>query len=142
MKSLMNTNIYDVDKIIIIIGSCLKQMQPEGFKKLEEISSNMYELCLEETHINMAITKIGGMIRTKKIKKIIFASVDKSPHCIQLHYIQDELQKMMNLSDIEIENYVVVDNELVSISPKIISLSKNLKELSNISSKVGDKNGK
>jgi len=59
MKSLMKTNIYDVDNTIIIVGSCLKNMQPEGFKKLEEISSNIYELCLEETHINMAITKIG-----------------------------------------------------------------------------------
>ena len=87
----------------------------------------------------MAITKIGGMIRTKKVKKIIFASVDKSPHCIQLHYIQDELQKMMDLSNIEIKNYVVVDNELVSISPKIISLSKNLKELANMSNKVSEK---
>jgi len=48
-------------------------------------------------------------------------------------------KKMMDLSDIEIENYVVVDNELVSISSKIISLSKNLKELSNMSSKVDEK---
>ena len=140
MKSLMKTNIYDVDNTIIIVGSCLKNMQPEGFKKLEEISSNIYELCLEETHINMAITKIGGMFRTNKIKKIIFASVDRSPHCIQLHYIQGELQNMMDLSNIEIQNYVVVDNELISISPRIISLSKNLKELSDINNKVGDKN--
>lgn len=131
MKKLMESNIYDVDDTIIIVGSCLKNMQPEGFKKLEKQSKNIYELCLEETHVNMAITKIGGMIRTNKIKKIIFASVDKSPHCIQMHYIQDELNKMMNISNIEIENYVVVDNELVRISPKTISLSKNLKELEN-----------
>ena len=142
MQSLMKSNIYDVYSTIIVVGSCLKNMQPEGFKELKKISSNIYELCLEETHINMAITKIGGMIRTKKVKKIIFASVDKSPHCIQLHYIQDELQKMMDLSNVEIENYVVVDNELISISPKIISLSKNLKALSNISSKVGDEDVK
>lgn len=132
MQSLMRSNIYDVDSTIIVVGSCLEKMQPDGFKKIEKISNNIYELCLEETHINMAISKIGGMIRTKKVKKIIFASVDKSLHCIQLHYIQDELRKMMDLSEIEIENYVVVDNELVSISPKIISLSKNLKELSNL----------
>jgi len=80
------------------------------------------------------------MFRTNKIKRVIFASVDKSPHCIQLHYIQDELQKMMDLSDVEIKNYVVVDNEYISISPRIISLSKNLKELSDINNKVGDKN--
>ena len=72
-------------------------MQPKGFDKLKEICNNIYELCLEETHINMAITKIGGMPRTGKIHKIIFAKVDKSPHCIGMHYIQDELKKMINI---------------------------------------------
>lgn len=130
MKELMKSNIYDVDETIIVVGSCLKNMQPKGYEELQKISNNIYELCLEENHINMAITKIGGMLRTNKIKKIIFASVDKSPHCIQLHYIQDELRKMMNLSNIEIENYVIVDNELIKISAETISLSKNLSKLS------------
>ena len=132
MKSLMKSNIYDVDETIIIVGSCLERMQPIGYEKLKEISNNIYDICLEETHVNMAITKIGGMLRTNKIKRIIFASVDRSPHCIQLHYIQDELRKMMDLSNIEIENYVVVDNELNKISKETISLSKNLKELEEI----------
>ena len=79
------------------------------------------------------------MLRTNKIKRIIFASVDKSPHCVQIHYIQDELQKMMNLSNVIIENYVVVNNELIKIVPEIISLSKNLKELSELRNKVGEK---
>jgi len=122
----MDTNIYDVTENIVIMGTCLKRMQPKAYDKLLEICDNIYELCLEETHINMAVTKIGGMLRTKKIKKIIFASVDKSPHCIQLHYIQDELLKMMDLTDIEIENYVAVDNELYPIDKETISLSKNL----------------
>ena len=140
MKELMKSNLYDVDETIIVVGSCLKNMQLKGYEALQKISNNIYELCLEETHINMAITKIGGMLRTNKIKRIIFASVDKSPHCIQLHYIQDELRKMMNLPNIEIENYVVVNNELIKISPEVISLSKNLKELTNLKNKAGDKN--
>lgn len=129
MKELMKSNIYDVHETIIVVGSCLRYMQPEGFKKIQKISNNIYELCLEETHINMAITKIGAMLRTKKINKIIFTSVDKSPHCVQLHYIQEELKKMMDLSSIDIENYIVVDNELIKINEEIISLSKNLKKL-------------
>ena len=131
MKELMKTNIYDVDDTIIIVGSCLKNVQPTGYKKLEEISNNIYDLCLEETHINMAITKIGGMLRTGKINNIIFATVDRSPHCVQMHYIQDELRKMMNIDNIKITNYVVVDNELIEINPEVISLSKNLSELKN-----------
>lgn len=132
MMDLMKTNIYDVDETIIIVGSCLKNVEPIGYEKLEKISNNIYDLCLEQTHINMAITKIGGMLRTKKVRKIIFASVDKSPHCIGLHYIQDELRKMMKLTDILIENYVVVNGELIKILPEIISLSKSLQELSKL----------
>ena len=69
------------------------------------------------------------MLRTGKMHKIIFATVDKSPHCIQIHYIQDELKKMMNINNIDIKNYVVLDNELNEIAPEIISLSKNLSKL-------------
>lgn len=129
MKDLMKTNIYDVNEISIIVGSCIKNIEPEGFKKLEEISDNILEVCLEQTHINMAISKICGMLRTQKIKKLIFASVDKSPHCIQLHYIQEELRKIMDINDISIRNYVVVDNKLIEINQETISLSKNLSKL-------------
>ncbi len=131
MKELMKTNLYDIEDTMIIVGSCLNRMQPKGFKQLESISKNIYDICLEQTHINMAITKIGGFIRTHKVHNIIFATVDKSPHCIQMHYIQNELKKMMDLKDVKITNYVVVDNELIEIDPEIISLSKNLKELNN-----------
>ena len=123
MKELLRSNIYDVTETIAIVGSCLKNMQPVGFEKIKEISPNIYELCLEETHINMAITKISGMIRTGKIKNIIFATVDKSPHCVQVHYIRNELEKMMNINDINMINYVVVDDELISIDTNLISLS-------------------
>ena len=129
MKEVMTTNIYDIDETIIIVGTCLKSMQLNGYKKLEKISKNIYTLCLENTHVNMAITKIGGMIRTGKVHNIIFATVDESPHCIQIHYIQDELREMMNLENINIKNYVVVNDELLEVSPKLILLSKKLSEL-------------
>ena len=131
MKDLMKTNIYDTDDTIIIVGSCLKSMEPEGYKKLEDISKNIYDLCLESTHINMAITKIGGMLRTGKVHNIIFATVDRSPHCIQMHYIGDELRKMMNLDNVNITDYVVKEGNLIEISKEVISLSKNLSELQN-----------
>lgn len=127
MKDLMQSNIYDVNKTIAVVGSCLKDMQKEGYEKVKQLAeNNIYELCLEQTHINMAITKIGGMLRTGKIKHIIFATVDRSPHCVQMHYIRNELCKMMNLNDIKITNYVVVDNDLVEIDDEVISMSKSL----------------
>ena len=132
MKELMKTNIYDVNKTIIVVGSCLKSRDPQVFEQLQKITSDIYDVCLEETHINMAITKIAGMLRTHIIEKVIFVSVDKSPHCVQLHYIQEELCKMMGLNNIMIENYVADGAKLIKISPEAISLSKNLIELNNI----------
>ena len=126
----MKSNIYDCEDKIVIVGSCLKSMQEEAFKQIEALNLPIFELCLEQTHINMAITKILGMIRAKKIQKIIFASVDKSPHCVQLHYIQDEITKLG--FDVEFVNFVATENTLVKIPKDIISLSKNLSKLKNI----------
>ncbi len=130
MKDLLKSNIYDCSDEIVIVGSCLKTMQPKAFDVLEKLNLPIFDLCLEQTHINMAITKILGMIRAKKIKRMIFASVDKSPHCIQLHYIQDEIRKLG--FELDFQNYVAVDNILIKISKETISLSKNLSKLSSI----------
>lgn len=42
----------------------------------------------------------------------------------------------MNLKDINITNYVVVDNELVEIDDKIISMSKQLSKLKDMTNKI------
>lgn len=132
MKDLLKSNIYDTSETIIIIGSCLPFMDEVAYNKLLQISNNIYDLCLEQTHINVAITKVGSMVRTGKIKKIIFATLNKSPHCVQVHYIQDELRKMMNLKNVEIVNYVADNGELIKISKKTISLSKDLLNLESL----------
>lgn len=129
MKDLMKTNCYDVNDTMIIVGSCLKRMQPEAYDNLKRISDNVYDVCLESTHLNMVITKIIGMISRVNIKKIIFASVDKSPHCIQLHYIDNEISKAMKLKDMKMIHYVAVDNKLIEISKDTIKMSRSLKEL-------------
>ena len=77
----------------------------------------------------MIVTKIIGMLARGKVKKIIFSTVDKSPHCIQLHYVIKELENALDISNIEIINYVAVNNKLIEIPLEVISLSKNLSKL-------------
>ena len=129
MRDLLKTNCFDIQETMIIVGSCLERMQPKAYKKLEKISDNIYDVCLEKEHLNMIVTKIIGMIARGKIKTMFFATVDKSPHCIQLHYIIKELENAIDISNIEIINYVAVDNELIEIPLEVISLSKNLSKL-------------
>jgi hypothetical protein len=129
MKDLLKTNCFDVEETMIIVGSCIEQMQPNAFLELKNISNNIYDVCLEKDHLNMVVTKIIGMLARGKVKKLIFATVDKSPHCVQLHYVVKELENAIDLSNIEIVNYVAVDNKLIDIPIDVISLSKNLSKL-------------
>ena len=132
MKNLMKTNVYDIKDSMIIVGSCLEQMQPKAFDELKKISNNIYEICLEEIHINMAVSKLCGMLARVKISKIIFATVDKSPHCVQMHYIENEIRKIMNVSGVKFEHYVAVDEMLIKIENQTIHLSKSLNDLQNL----------
>ncbi len=130
MKNLLKTNCFDISEKIIIIGSCLQNMFPKIYQELEQESVNIYEVCLEETHLNMVITKIIGMISRNNIKEIKFVTVDKSPHCVQLHYVVKELENIINLEKLHIENYVVTNKGLIKIPIKVIGISKNLSKLS------------
>lgn len=130
MKELLETNIYDVSGNVLICGTCLPSMQKEGYEELSKEYDTILSLCLEKDHINMAITKICGMISTGKMKSVTFASVNKSPHCTQLHYIKNEIKRVMGEVDIEIKNIIVQNNEIFVIDDEILSLSKDLVRLS------------
>ena len=128
-KDLLKTNCFDVEEKMIIIGSCLEYMFPKIYKELNETSENIYDVCLEETHLNMVITKLAGMIARKKCKELTFVTVDKSPHCVQLHYVVKELENIMDLKGVKIKNYVATNDGLIEIPIEVISLSKNLSKL-------------
>ncbi len=129
MRDLLKTNCYDVPEVLVVIGSCLQRMQPKAYEELEKMAPEIFEVCLEKDHLNMVITKMMGMFARCEVKKLVIATVDKSPHCVQLHYAVKELQKAMDLSEIEIVNYVALENKLVEIPMEVIALSKNLVEL-------------
>ena len=129
MNQLMSHNIYEFHDTLTICGLCLPNMDKEAFEKLTRISPNIFFVCLEEIHMNMVAHKIASILRLGNVKKLIFASVDKSPHCAQLHYIRNELEKIMNLENVSIANYVSKNDNLVEIAKETISLSKNLIEI-------------
>ena len=128
-KDLLKTNCFDVEEKMIIIGSCLEYMFPKIYNELNNIYENIYDVCLEDTHLNMVITKLAGIIARKKCKELTFVTVDKSPHCVQLHYVVKELENIMDLKGVKIKNYVATNDGLIEIPIEVISLSKNLSKL-------------
>ena len=133
MKEAMTTNIYDVKGKLLIYGTCLKDVESAQFEKLQEQFDVALALCLEKEHINMAITKIGAMLSTGQIEKVCFASVNRSPHCTQLHYIKHEIERMIPKENLPpISDVIVKDGEVVLIDDTVIDYSKDLIELSKL----------
>ena len=133
MERLMEKNIYDFKGKVLICGSCLPNMQPVGYSLLSKNFDTIVSLCLEEEHINMAITKISGILSTGNVESLCFASVNKSPHCTQLHYIKHEIERIMDKSKLPvIKDVIMENNQVYEISDEVLSLSKNLVKLSNL----------
>lgn len=128
-KRLMTENVYSPFGHILIAGSCLKTVEPEAFAHLSEKKDGVYDLCLEETHINMAVTKIAAILGTGRVTHLTFASVDRSPHCTQMHYIVHEIERTMK-EHIPMDHYVVSNGQIIRVSEEAIELSKSLGKLS------------
>jgi len=128
VKPLMETNVYAIKGKVLVIGACLPDVFPESVKILTAEADQVYTLCLETTHINMAITKLSAVFGTGQLEKLTFASVDRSPHCTQMHYIMHEIERTMK-DHVPVKNYVVVNGEIIQVSENAIELSKSLSKL-------------
>lgn len=131
MRNLLEVNCFDTEENIVLLGSCLSQDKIIE-EVIEKISPNLYPVCLESTHFNMIVTKVLDIIARKKTKKIAIVTVDKSPHCVQLHYLTKEIENILENTDVEITDYVVVEGKLIEIPKEVIGLSKNLAKLTQI----------
>ena len=125
---LMETNVYAVKGRVLVVGACLPQVYPEAVHRLASQADQVYSLCLETTHINMAVTKLSAVFGTGQMEKLVFASVDRSPHCIQMHYIMHEIERTLR-EHIPVESDVVVDGEIIAVPAAAIELSKSLGKL-------------
>ncbi len=128
---LMETNIYSVRGRVLVAGACLPRVWPEAFGRLAENADQVYSLCLETTHINMAVTKLLAILGTGQVESLVFASVDRSPHCTQLHYIRHEMERTMP-QHAPIEHCVVSAGEIVAVPEEAIELSKSLAALARL----------
>ena len=129
---LMETNVYALRGRVLVVGACLPQMWPEQFRQLAAEYDQVYSLCLETTHVNMAITKLAAVFGTGQLERLAFATVDRSPHCTQMHYIRHEIERTLP-EHVPVESYVVSDGKIVAVPEGAVELSKSLARLAQIS---------
>lgn len=129
IKPLLETNVYSIRGRVLIAGSCLPQVWPEAFAALAAESDQVYSLCLESTHLNMAVTKLTAVLGTGLAESLRFTSVDRSPHCTQMHYIRHEIERVLP-EHIPMESIVCTAEGPVRVTEEAVELSKSLAKLS------------
>ncbi|MBR5095372.1 MAG: hypothetical protein IK095_09765 [Oscillospiraceae bacterium] len=129
MDPLMESNVYSLRGRVLIVGACLPAVWPESFGALAAEADQVYSLCLETTHVNMAVTKFTAVLGTGQVESLRFATVDRSPHCTQMHYIRHEIERVLP-EHIPMESVVVTDAGVVPVTQEAVELSKSLARLS------------
>ncbi len=140
LKPLMETNVYSLRGRVLIAGACLPEVWPEAFGELAAGADQVCSLCLENSHINMAVTKLTAVLGTGQLTSLCFASVDRSPHCTQMHYIRREIERVLP-QHVPMESFVCTAEGPVRVTEEAVELSKSLARLSRITAALSGEAG-
>jgi hypothetical protein len=133
MQHLMRINVGDKrlrnTGMILLVGSCMDRF-PEIVKEFTERDRGQVVLhvCLEETHVNQAGFKIGSIVKYSGISEVTALTVDGSPHCVQLHYIIDDVKRHF-APEITTKHFVVEKGKVHEISTDAVKTSRHLSKI-------------
>ncbi len=127
---LMSTNAkgsFVREQNLLLVGACVLKEHPhivEDFKGYTILS-----FCPEKEHINMAFYKLVAMMSVAASLTVI--TVDGSPHCVQMHYIVDEVLRYSE-KKFPVKHYVVYRGKLLEISPEAVKTSRYLRKVDSL----------
>ena len=132
-QQLMRINVGDrrlrEKKNLLLVGSCMDRF-PDIVKEICEKDSGHFALhiCLEEMHVNNVGFKLGSIVKYSDIKKVTTLTVDGSPHCVQLHYVVEDIKRHF-APGIETAHYVIEKGKLFEITADAVKRSRHLSKI-------------
>ncbi len=116
--------------ILMLCGACIEKEYPEKVLDLKGKtgSSVCLGICLEREHMNSVGFKLSNLVRMKSPRKIIVLTVDGSPHCVQMHYIVEDVKRNFE-GKFDTEHYVIEKGKLYRISEECVKISRHLSKI-------------
>ena len=114
---------------LLLIGSCMDRF-PEIVNDFAQRDGGymILSVCMEEIHVNQAGFKIASIIRYSGITDVTVLTVDGSPHCVQLHYVLEDIRRHFT-PELQTKHYVVEKGEVHEISPGAVKRSRHLSKI-------------
>ena len=114
---------------LLLIGSCMDRF-PEIVREFSERDGGqaVLHVCLEETHVNQAGFKIGSIVKYSGISEVTVLTIDGSPHCVQLHYVVDDVKRHF-APEIDTKHFVVEKGKVHEITSDAVKKSRHLSKI-------------
>lgn len=121
-------------RVLVVLGRCLELEKPWALRELEERfpDAGFVSVCLEAEHVNQVGFKLAGVLaRVSNIEEVVAATTDGSMHCVQLHYMVEELEKIMP-GRFRRRHFVATRGELVEVPPEAVKTSRHLAKVAKL----------
>ncbi len=121
---------------LLIIGRCLEVEKPWAIEKFSDEEYAKLTVCLEETHVNMAGFKLAGILARVPVEEVAVLTTDGSMHCIQLHFMVEEIFRLMNLQARR-RHFVVAGSEVVEVPAEAVKTARYLSKVAKLIERRG-----
>jgi hypothetical protein len=118
-------------KKLLIIGRCLEVEKPWAIERFSDEEYAKLTVCLEETHVNMAGFKLAGILARVPFEEVAVLTTDGSMHCVQLHFMVEEIFKLMNLPARR-RHFVVSGSEVVEVPAEAVRTARYLAKVAKL----------
>lgn len=113
---------------IVIVSRCLEVEKPHIIEELRASGYVVLTACPEAEHVNMLGFKLAGILARCRFKEVAVLTVDGSMHCTQLHWMLEEVFKVMKL-DASRKHLVEHKGGVVEIPLDVVKKSRFLTKL-------------
>ncbi len=117
-------------KSILLYGKCVEEEHPDILKNFENYSKLSF--CPEREHINMLFYKLMAVMSGARDLTVL--TVDGSPHCVQMHYIADDVLRYSE-KKFSVKHLVINKGRVVEISQDAIKTSRYLYKIQTLLNK-------
>ena len=112
---------------LLIYGKCVYDEYPEVFRKYSENRACL-AVCLEAEHMNMVGFKLASIVARLSLEEIIVLTVDGSPHCVQLHFMVEEVNKIFG-RNLPVKHLVIEGGEVVEVDQRVVKTARYLTKI-------------
>jgi len=114
-------------KRLLIYGTCVRDEHKEIFQKFASERIPL-AVCLEEDHFNMVALKLASIVARVDLDEIVVLTVDGSPHCVQLHHLVEEVERVTG-KRVNVKHYVIEKKKAIEINRDIVKTARYLSKV-------------